>query len=75
VDKEDKWWKELEDMEEYIEEKVKRIVESKEKRWKKEGKVIFGRNEYIFQTQPLFESKELLVVSYVLRYQKIHTWL
>ena len=43
MDKEDKWWKELEDMEEYMEKKVKRIVESKEEEWKKERKVIFSK--------------------------------
>ena len=36
VDKEDKWWKEFKDMEDCIKEEVKRIVESKEERWKRE---------------------------------------
>ena len=30
VDKGDRWWKEFKDMEDYIKEEVKRIVESKE---------------------------------------------
>jgi len=32
VDKGDKWWKELEDIEEYIEKEVKKIAESKKDR-------------------------------------------
>jgi len=44
-------------MEDYIEKEVKRIVEIKEERWKREEKVIFGRNKYMFQAQLLFRSK------------------
>ena len=43
VDKEDKQQKELEDIEEYIEKEVKRMVKSKEKEQRKEGKVIFQK--------------------------------
>ena len=43
VDKEDKRQKELEDIEKCIEKEVKRMVKSKEKEWRKEGKVIFQK--------------------------------
>ena len=46
VNKEDKWQKELENIDDYIEKEMKRIVvESKEERQKKEEKVIFWKKQ------------------------------
>ena len=46
VNKENKWQKELENIDDYIEKEMKRIVvESKEERQKKEEKVIFWKKQ------------------------------
>lgn len=46
VNKKDKWQKELENIDDYIEKEMKRIVvESKEERQKKEEKVIFWKKQ------------------------------
>ena len=55
VEKKDKWWEELENMEDYIEEEVKRIVENREEEWKREKKVIFWKD--MFKTQLSFENR------------------
>lgn len=41
VDKGDKWQRKPEDIEDYVNKEVERIVESKEKEWKRKRKVIF----------------------------------
>ena len=45
VKERDKWWEELEDMEDCIEEEAKKMVEDGEEGWRREGKVIFWKEQ------------------------------